>query len=123
MVLILACCVPLMCSSYFAVPPGQSLELSRPVRSGIYVGIGTRAGIWETSREHSRHGFIPLNPDDFHLRFHVEGAVLPAETLARTLMSALSLHVYVGDAFQSGNFVVPCTNAIIAWIEPTTSGG
>lgn len=104
MVLILACCVPLMCSLVFAVPPGQSLELPRPVRSWEFMSaLGTRAGILGNEQGTFEAWVYPLKIlTDFHLRFHVEGAVLPAETLARTLTvrPESTTIVYVGDAFS-----------------------
>ncbi len=84
---ILAWSVLLACSLAFAGQPGQSLELSRPVRSWEFVSaVGTRAGIFGNEQGTLEAWVYPLKIlSDFHLRFHVDGTVVPAESLARTL--------------------------------------
>jgi glycogen debranching enzyme len=99
----------------------QSLELSRPVRSWEFVSaVGTRAGIFGNEQGTFEAWVYPLKIlRDFHLRFHVEGTVLPAETLARTLIvrPESSTIVYTGDAFSvRETLFVPVheTGAVIA---------
>jgi glycogen debranching enzyme len=101
--------VLLICSLTFAGEPGklqpeQSLELSRPIRSWEFVSaVGTRAGIFGNEQGRFEAWVYPLKIlRDFHLRFHVEGTVLPAETLARTLIvhPESATIVYTGDSFS-----------------------
>ncbi|MGA7295477.1 MAG: amylo-alpha-1,6-glucosidase [Terriglobales bacterium] len=97
--------VLLMCSlAWAAVPPGQSLELSRPVRPWEFMSaVGTRAGILGTEQGTLEAWVYPLKIlSDFHLRFHVDGTVLPAETLARTLIVTpeSTTILYTGDDFS-----------------------
>ncbi len=100
----LPCSVLLMCSLALAGQPGQSLELSRPIRSWEFVSaVGTRAGIFGNEQGTLEAWVYPLKIlRDFHLRFHVDGAIVPAETLARTLIvhPESSTIVYTGDAFS-----------------------
>lgn len=88
----------------FAVQPGQSLELSRPIRSWEFVSaLGTRAGIFGTEQGTLEAWVYPLKIlSDLHLRFHVDGAVLPAEPFARNLIvrPESTTIVYVSDAFS-----------------------
>ncbi|MFZ0478061.1 MAG: amylo-alpha-1,6-glucosidase [Terriglobales bacterium] len=104
MALTLACCVALMCSFVFAVPPGQSLELSRSVRAWEFVSaLGTQAGIWGNEQGTLEAWVYPFKIlSDFHLRFHVDGAVVPAETQARSLIvrPESTTIVYAGDNFS-----------------------
>ena len=94
----------LLYSVAFADQPRQPLELSRPVRSWEFVSaVGTRAGIFGNEQGTLEAWVYPLKIlSDFHLRFHVEGTTLPAETLARTLIvrPESSTIVYTGDAFS-----------------------
>jgi glycogen debranching enzyme len=65
--------------------------------------VGTRAGLFGNETGRFEAWVYPLKIfRDFHLTFHVEGKVLPAESLARTLTvrpeSATLL--YVGDSFR-----------------------
>ena len=98
------CSVLLMCSLALAGQPGQSLELSRPIRSWEFVSaVSTRAGIFGNEQGTLEAWVYPLKIlRDFHLRFHVDGAIVPAETLARTLMvrPESSTIVYTGDTFS-----------------------
>ncbi len=125
--IILACCIPLMCSVVFAVPSGQSLELSRPVRPWEFVSAtGTRAAILGNEQGTLEAWVYPLKIlSDFHLRFHVDGTPLPAETLARTLIvrPESTTIVYVGDGFSvRETLFVPVhePGAIIAFEVDTT---
>ena len=100
----LPCSMLLICSLAFAGQPPQSLELSRPIRSWEFVSaLGTRAGIFGTEQGTLEAWVYPLKIlSDFHLRFHVDGTVLPAETLARTLIvrPESATIVYVSDGFS-----------------------
>ena len=101
---VLGCSLLLLYSVAFADQPGQPLELSRPVRSWEFVSaVGTRAGIFGSEQGTLEAWVYPLKIlSDFHLRFHVEGTTLPAETLARTLIvrPESSTIVYTGDVFS-----------------------
>jgi len=83
---------------------GQTLELSRPVRSWEFVSaVGTRAGLFGNEQGSLEAWIYPLKIlRDFHLRFHIAGAALPAEALARTLIvhPESSTIVYTGDVFS-----------------------
>jgi glycogen debranching enzyme len=84
--------------------PVSSPELSRTVRSWEFLPVvGTRAGLFGNETGRFEAWVYPLKIfRDFHLTFHVDGRVLPAESLARTLTvrpeSATLL--YVGDSFR-----------------------
>ena len=121
------CTVFLICSLAFAGQPSPSLELPRPVRSWEFVSaVGTRAGIFGNEQGTLEAWVYPLKIlSDFHLRFHVDGAVLPAESLARTLIvrPESSTIVYVSDAFSvRETLFVPVhePGAIIAFEVDTT---
>jgi len=96
--------VLLNCSLAFAGQPGQSLKLSRPVRSWEFVSaVGTRAGIFGNEQGRLEAWVYPLKIlSDFHLRFHVDGTIVPAESLARTLevRPESSTIVYISDVFS-----------------------
>jgi len=100
----LRCGVLLLCSVAFAEQSGQILELSRPVRSWEFVSaVGTRAGVFGNEQGTLEAWVYPLKIlRDFHLRFHINGATLPAEALARTLIvhPESSTIVYSGDVFS-----------------------
>src|SRR5713226_5877874 len=82
----------------------HALELSRAVRPWEFLPItGTRAGLLGNESGRMEAWVYPLKIlRDFHLKFHTEGRVLAAETLARTVTvrpeSATIL--YVGDTFR-----------------------
>jgi len=80
-----------------------SLELSRPVRPWEFLcAVGARAGIFGNESGHVEAWVYPLKLlRDFHLKFHVGGRVLPAETLARTVVvrPESTAIVYSGDTF------------------------
>lgn len=82
----------------------RSLELSRPVRPWEFLSaVGTRAGLFGNETGRFEAWVYPLKIlRDFHLRFHVEGRVLPGETLARTVVvrPEASTIVYSGDNFR-----------------------
>ena len=84
--------------------PEVGLELSRPIRSWEFVSaLGTRAGVFGNEQGTLEAWVYPLKIlRDFHLRFHVNGAILPAETLARTLVvrPESSSIIYASDDFS-----------------------
>jgi glycogen debranching enzyme len=90
----------------------RDLELSRAVRSWEFLPVtGTRAGLLGNESGRMEAWVYPLKIfRDFHLKFHTEGRVLAAETLARTVTvrpeSATVL--YAGDTFTvRETFFVP----------------
>src|SRR5712675_3604478 len=93
-----------------AVPaaPGEqharALELSRPVRTWEFLSaVGTRAGLLGNEAGRMEAWVYPLKLlRDFRLQFHTEGRALPAESLARTLITRpeSSTIVYTGDTFS-----------------------
>src|SRR5258707_1282232 len=90
----------------------HSLELTRPVRPWEFLSaVGTRAGLLGNEAGRMEAWVYPLKLlRDFRLRFHTEGRVLPAETLARTLITRpeSSTIVYTGDTFSvRETFFVP----------------
>jgi glycogen debranching enzyme len=93
-----------------ATPP--QLQLSRAVRPWEFLPItGTRAGLLGDESGRMEAWVYPLKIfREFHLKFHTEGRVLPAEGLARTVTvrpeSATIL--YAGDTFTlRETFFVP----------------
>src|SRR5713226_1377159 len=89
-----------------------SLELSRPVRPWEFLcAVGTRAGLLGNESGRMEAWVYPLKLlRDFRLQFHTEGRVLPAETLARTLITRpeSSTIVYTSDTFSvRETFFVP----------------
>src|SRR5882724_11364950 len=90
----------------------HALELSRPVRNWEFLSaVGTRAGLLGNEAGRMEAWVYPLKLlRDFRLQFHTEGRVLPAETLARTLIARpeSSTIVYTGDTFSvRETFFVP----------------
>ena len=90
----------------------HGLELSRTVRPWEFLPItGTRAGLLGNESGRMEAWVYPLKIfREFHLKFHTEGRVLPAEALARTVTvrpeSATIL--YASDAFAvRETFFVP----------------
>lgn len=84
--------------------PPQSLELSRPVRPWEFLcAVGTRAGLFGNESGRLEAWVYPLKiVRDFRLRFRVDGHLLPAETLARTVIvrPESSTIVYAGNTFS-----------------------
>jgi len=82
----------------------HSLELWRPVRTWEFLSaVGTRAGLLGNEAGRMEAWVYPLKLlRDFRLRVHACGRVLPAETLARTLITRpeSSTIVYIGDTFS-----------------------
>jgi glycogen debranching enzyme len=90
-----------------ATAPGaelQTLELSRPVRPWEFLpAVGQRAALFGNEAGQLEAWVYPLKLfREFHLKFHVAGEVVPAESLARTVTvrpeSATIL--YAADTFQ-----------------------
>lgn len=82
----------------------QPLELSRPVRSWEFLSaVGTRAAVFGNEQGNLEAWVYPLKIlRDFRLRFHIEGATIPAEALARTLIvhPESTTIVYTYDSFS-----------------------
>src|SRR5437879_4340471 len=98
--------IPLLSPVLLAVPAeerARSLELSRPVRPWEFLSaVGTRAGLFGNEAGRMEAWVYPLKLlRDFRLKFETEGRVLPAETLARTIITRpeSSTIVYPGDTF------------------------
>src|SRR6266566_3305768 len=86
-----------------AQEPKHSLELSRTVRPWEFLPVtGMRAGLLGDESGRMEAWAYPLKIlREFHLKFHTEGRVLPAEALARTLTvrPESSTILYAGDTF------------------------
>jgi glycogen debranching enzyme len=99
-----------------ASPPTVELakptELTRAVRPWEFLSaVGTRAGLLGNEAGRMEAWVYPLKIfRDFHLRFHQDGRTLPADSLARTLITRPehSTIVYTGDTFSvRETFFVP----------------
>ena len=93
-------------------PERLILELTRPVRTWEFLSaVGTRAGIFGNESGRVEAWVYPLKIfRDFHLRFHTEDRVLPAESLARTVIvrPESTTIVYTSDTFSvRETFFVP----------------
>jgi glycogen debranching enzyme len=93
-------------------PSPPSLELSRAVRPWEFLPVvGTRAGLFGNESGRMEAWVYPLKLlREFHLQFHVDGRVLSAEALARTVVvrPESSTIVYSGDTFTvRETFLVP----------------
>jgi glycogen debranching enzyme len=82
----------------------HSLEFTRPARLWEFVSaVGTRSGLFGNESGKLEAWVYPLKIlRNFHLRFSTEGRVIPAETLARTVIArpeSFSI-VYTGDTFE-----------------------
>jgi hypothetical protein len=102
--LLLGCTLLLLCSVALAEQSGQTLELSRPVRSWEFVSaVGTRAAVFGNEQGTLEAWVYPLKVvRKFHLLFHIAGTTLPAAALARTLVvhpESITI-VYTGDVFS-----------------------
>ncbi|HKW58085.1 MAG TPA: hypothetical protein VJN42_12075 [Candidatus Acidoferrum sp.] len=89
-----------------------SIELTRPVRPWEFLSaLGMRAGLLGNEAGRMEAWVYPLKIlRDFHLKFHVDGRVLEADSLARTLIARpeSSTLVYTGDTFSvREQFFVP----------------
>ena len=95
---------------------GKSLELTRAVRPWEFLSaVGMRAGLLGNETGRMEAWVYPLKLfRNFHLVFHVDGRALPAESLARTLITRpeSSTIVYTGDTFSvRETFFVPVHEA------------
>src|SRR5712664_3562414 len=95
-----------------AQEPPHSLELSRAVRPWEFLPMtGMRAGLLGDESGRMEAWVYPLKIlREFHLKFHTEGRVLPAEALARTITvrPESSTILYAGDTFTvQETFFVP----------------
>ena len=89
--------------------------LDRDLADGSSLGIsfygGTRAGLFGNEAGQFEAWVYPLKIlRDFHLRFHLDGRVIPAEALARTITvrPESSTILYTGDTFAvRETFFVP----------------
>jgi glycogen debranching enzyme len=109
-------------------PQANSLELTRPVRPWEFVSaVGTRAGIFGNESGQIEAWVYPLKLfRDFHLLFHIEGRVLPADSLARTVIvrPEATTILYTGDTFTvRETFFVPVNEpgAIVSFEVETES--
>ena len=89
-----------------------SLELTRPARPWEFLSaVGTKAGIFGNEAGQVEAWVYPLKIfRDFHLRFHTEGRVLPAESLVRTITARpeSTTILYTSDTFAiRETFFVP----------------
>jgi glycogen debranching enzyme len=99
----------------------STLELSRPVRSWEFLSaVGTHAGLFGNESGHFEAWVYPLKVlNDFQLRFHAHGRILPADTLARTITvrpESVTIH-YTFETFSVRETVLVPINqngAIIA---------
>src|ERR1700730_18510781 len=107
----LGMCAPRgLCQEHKEAP--HSLELSRAVRPWEALPItGTRASLLGNESGRMEAWGYPLKIlRDFHLKFHTEGRVLPAEALGRTVTvrPESATIVYAGDTFTvRETFFVP----------------
>jgi len=99
--LLLFCALPF---SWAGNPPSPDLALTRPVRSWEFLpAVGQRAALFGNEAGQFEAWVYPLKLfREFHLTFHVAGAALPAESLARTLTvrPESATIQYASDTFQ-----------------------
>src|SRR5271166_6418460 len=100
--LLFACTLSIASAQTPNAPP-HSLELSRPVRPWEFLPVvGTRAALFGNEAGRMEAWVYPLKfLREFHLRFHEGDRVIPAESLARTVIvrSESSTIVYSSDTF------------------------
>jgi glycogen debranching enzyme len=101
-----------MARTAMAQEPASALELSRAVRPVEFLPVtGMRAGLLGNESGRMEAWVYPLKIlREFHLKFHSEGRVLPAEALARTITvrPESSTILYAGDTFTvRETFFVP----------------
>jgi glycogen debranching enzyme len=95
-----------------AIEAPHPLELTRAVRPWEFLSaLGTKAGLLGNEAGRIEAWVYPLKIfRDFHLKFHVDGQTLAADSLARTLVTRpeSSTIVYTGDTFSvRETFFVP----------------
>ncbi len=94
------------------IDSASAVESTRAVRPWEFLSaLGTRAGLLGNEAGRMEAWVYPLKIfRDFHLKFHVDGQTLPADSLARTLITRpeSSTIVYTGDTFSvRETFFVP----------------
>jgi glycogen debranching enzyme len=103
--LIVALLIVLCAANLLAAPAdsAHSLELSRPIRPYQFLSaLGTRAALFGHEDGKFEAWVYPLKlVRNFHLRFLVDGRIIPAEALARTIVvrPESSTIIYAGDDF------------------------
>jgi len=104
-----------------------SLELSRPIRSWEFLSAtGTRAGLFGNEAGNLEAWVYPLKiMRNFHFNFIVDGQVLPAESLARSLVTRPESNtiVYANNTFSVREtlFVPVHEQGAIIRLEVTTA--
>jgi glycogen debranching enzyme len=102
--MVLVCACLFASHVVYATEPEQSLELSRPVRPWEFVSaLGTRAALLGREQGTLEAWVYPLKIlSDFRLQFKVDGTVITAEALARTLIvrPESTTIVYTGDSYS-----------------------
>lgn len=95
--------ITMLLPAAFPQESSRPLELSRTVRPWEFLPVtGTRAALLGNEAGSMEAWVYPLKIfRQFHLKFHTEGRVLPAETLARTLTvrPEAATILYAGDTF------------------------
>ena len=83
---------------------GTGLEISRAARPWEFLtSVGQRAGIFGNETGRIEGWVYPLKIfRDFHLRFHTDGKIIPAESLARQVIARpeSTTILYTGDTFS-----------------------
>ena len=105
--IVLACSQLLFGACGLGEQPAQSqtrtMELSRPVRPWEFISaVGKGAALFGNEQGNLEAWVYPSKIlRDFHLRFHLAGAVVPAESVARTVIihPESSTIIYAGDVF------------------------
>jgi glycogen debranching enzyme len=103
----------LACAALISLPAWcQQLEIARPVRPWSFIdAIGTRAAVWGNEDGTVEGWVFPLKLfRDLRLEIRSGGTVLPADSLARRVMSRPGSWsvIYAGDDFRIvETFVVP----------------
>jgi glycogen debranching enzyme len=110
--MLVAILILVACPIAMSQQPSNGLQLTRDVRPGEFLSaVGTRAGIFGNESGNIETWVYPLKIfRDFHLRFHTEGRILPAESLARTIIvrPESTTILYAGDTFSvRETFFVP----------------
>jgi len=96
--------VALLAVSCAAAEAPKKMELTRAARPWEFVSaVGQRAGVFGNEGGKLEAWVYPLKLfRDFHLLFHLQGRVIPAESLARSVRvrPEASTIIYSGDTFQ-----------------------
>jgi glycogen debranching enzyme len=101
---LLLCALPAASQNATGLPPSGLPQLSRAVRHGEFLSsVGQRAALLGTEDGRFEAWVYPLKIlRDLHLRFHVDGRILPAEALAQTVITRPESNtvVYRDASFQ-----------------------